>query len=125
MGLYTIALFGEAEKGAYNTPYFCKSLNDLANHLGNPPDESRGLYFAIQAILYQRNLIFLRVKEEGYSTEDYLAGANLLKNRLIIPKITAICMPGVGEDKILSAVKPLCHILITNVADFYDYMTWS
>ncbi len=126
MESYTIALFGEAEKGLYRTPYLCKTLRDLSTYFGNPPDESRGLYFAIQAILYKRNLIFLRVEEEGYSREDYFAGVDLLKEQKLIPEVTAICMPGVGENGILNAIKPLCEIyqsiLITNEADFYDYM---
>jgi hypothetical protein len=123
MGLYTIALFGEAEKGDYNTPYFCHTLNDLITQLGSPPENSRGLTFAIQAILYHRNLIFLRVQEEGFSTDDYFAGLKVLRACLIVPKVNAIYMPGVGEEKILREVKPLCHIMITNGQDFYDYMT--
>ncbi|MES2122361.1 MAG: hypothetical protein V4492_06245, partial [Chlamydiota bacterium] len=62
-----IFLFGEAEKGDYCTPFVCKSLPQLADTFGNPPEESRGLMYAVQAILYERELIYFRVKEEGFS----------------------------------------------------------
>lgn len=123
MESYTIALFGEAEKGLYRTPHLCKSLHDLSYYFGNPPDDSRGMYYAIQAILYERDLIFLRVEEEGYSVDDYLAGFKVLKDQ----QLAAICMPGVHENRILNAIQPIIDlyqsILITNEADFYDYMT--
>jgi len=126
MDRFTIALFGEAEKGDYNTPYFCKTLPDLVKYFGNPPNQSLGLYFAVQAILYHRDLIFLRVSEEGYSADDYLAGVDLLKDQKLIPEVTAICMPGVCESSILNKVTPICQIyhtlLITTEADLYDYI---
>jgi len=127
MGLCTVALFGEAEKGEYHTPYLCKTLSELVKYFGNPPTESLGLHLAIQAILYERNLIFFRVEEEGYSTNDYLTGVTHLKEQNMIGNIAAICMPGVGTHQILSAVKPICaiyhSILITNEKDLYDYLT--
>src|SRR5262249_590073 len=83
---YTIALFGEAEKGEYHIPYFCKTLPELAKYFGNPPEASRGLYFAVQAILWHRNLIFLRVAEEGFSTKDYLDGVAILLEQKLIPQ---------------------------------------
>ena len=125
--LYTIALFGEAEKGEYQMPYFLNTLVEMAQFLGNQPGDSRGLYFAVQALLYKRKVIFLRVEEEGYSTKDYLAGVALLKNQKLGSQVNAICMPGVGQAKILTAFQPICDtyhsILITNEADLYDYIT--
>lgn len=126
MKIYTIALFGEAEKGEYRFPYFCTSLAQLVDFLGNPPDESKGLFYAIQALLYHRQLIFFRVREEGFSLADYLGGVSLLKNHQIESDITAFCLPGVGDSEILEVVTPVCKeyhsILITNEADFYDYL---
>lgn len=127
MEIYTMALFGEAERGDYRTAYFCHSLPQLVEYLGNPPPESRGLYYAIQALLYKRNLIFFRVREEGFSYQDYLSGLNVLKNQEIITTLAAICLPGVGNSKIIEAITPICDqhhsILITNEADLYDYLT--
>lgn len=127
METYTMALFGEAEKGDYRTAYHCRSLPQLVEYLGNPPPESRGLYYAIQALLYQRNLIFFRVREEGFSYQDYLCGLHTLEKQDTISKIAAICLPGVGDLKILDAIAPICEqhhsILITNEADLYDYLT--
>ena len=40
----TVALFGEAEKGDIGFPLFMKSLTHLNEMLGNPPNESRGLF---------------------------------------------------------------------------------
>lgn len=127
MNIYTIALFGEAEKGEYRLPYFCNSLDQLVDYLGNPPEQSRGLFYAIQALLYQRQLIFFRVQEEGFSIPDYLGGVSLLKNHKIETDITAFCLPGVADSEILEVVTPICEeyhsILITSEADFYDYLT--
>lgn len=125
--IYTIALFGEAEKGEFNTAYFCQDLAQLDEFFGNPPPESKGLYYAVQALLFKRNLIFFRVMEEGFSTQDYLAGLRLLEHQQLIPTLDAICIPGVGDPAVLNALQPLCQqyhsILIADEADFYDYLT--
>lgn len=126
MKIYTIALFGEAEKGDYYAPYSCKNLYQLSEYFGNPPQESKGLYYAIQALLFQRELIFLRIKEEGFSIQDYLYALKSLEGALK-ENINAFCLPGVGDFEILEAVTPLCKkyhsLLITTEADFYDYLT--
>lgn len=125
--IYTIALFGEAEKGEFRTAYYCQSLEQLDEFFGNPPPNSKGLYYAVQALLFKRQLIFFRVSEEGFSTQDYLSGVRLLEQQKLIPQLDAICIPGVGDPDVLNAVYPICHqyhsILITNEADFYDFLT--
>jgi hypothetical protein len=127
MESHTIALFGEAEKGDFRSAYFCNSLEQLADSFGNAPINSNGLYFAVQALLYRHNLIFFRVQEEGYSLQDYNFGMNLLYTQNQISKISAICMPGVGNSEIIRATTTLCaiyhSIFITTEADFYDYLT--
>lgn len=127
MDLLTIALFGEAEKGEFTKGYICDSLMQLLDCFGNPPAESRGLYFAIQALHYNHPLIFFRVQEEGFSTPDYMNGLTLLEKSPFINKITAICAPGVGDSQIINAVSTICqchnHLLITNESDFYDYLS--
>ncbi len=125
--VYTIALFGEAEKGNFKTAYFCQDLAQLDEYLGNPPQGSQGLFYGVQALLFKRNLIFFRVGEEGFSQQDYLYGLNLLIHQQLIRQIHAICIPGVGNQEILAAITPVCEqyrsILITNEADFYDFLT--
>ena len=125
--IYTIALFGEAERGEFQTAYFCQSLEELDEYFGNPPPASKGLYYAVQALLFKRQLIFFRVQEEGYSTQDYLTGVQLLEQQEIIPHLDAICIPGVGDQQVIDALQPLFihyhSILITNESDFYDYLT--
>lgn len=127
MEAYTIALFGEAEKGEYHTAYFCRSLSQLVDYLGNPPPDTRGLFYAVQALLFQRNLIFFRVKEEGYSQQDYMVGLNVLEKENLIRNVSAICIPGVGSAEIIHAITPVClsyhSILITTEPDLYDYLT--
>lgn len=127
MEAYTIALFGEAEKGNYKAAYFCNTLEQLVDIFGNAPQNSRGLHYAVQALLYHRNLIFFRVEEEGFSLKDYFYGLDLLRTQESIPQISAICMPGVGNSEIIQAMLPLCaiyhSILITTESDLYDYLT--
>lgn len=126
---HTIFLFGEAEKGDFCTPLICKSLPQLADTLGNPPEESLGILYAVQALLYERELIFFRVKEEGFSTQDYMRGLKLLQNKEITPHLAAICMPGVGDVEIIDATNPVCSLhkssLIITEKDLYDYLTSS
>lgn len=124
---YTIAIFGEAERGSFQTAFFCQNLEQLERNLGNPPENSRGMHLAIQSLLYERNLIFFRVKEEGFSTQDYLYGLYLLETQHLFANIRAIGMPGVGDLQILEASEVICDIyksmLITTEADLYDYLT--
>lgn len=125
--VYTIALFGEAERGEFRTAYYCQNLEQLDEFFGNPPQNSKGLYYAVQALLFKRNIIFFRVMEEGFSIQDYLAGVSLLEKQELIRQLDAICIPGVGDPQVLNAMQPICQhyhsILISNEADFYDYLT--
>src|SRR5688572_2866620 len=107
METFNIALFGEAEKGEYRIPHYCKTLDQLVDSLGHPPPNSRGLFYAVQALLYRHHLIFFRVKEEGFSEQDYFSGVHLLKTQELLPKLAAICIPGVGNNEIIDAVIPI------------------
>ena len=124
---YTVAIFGEAERGNFQTAFFCQNLEQLESHFGNPPSNSYGLHFAIQSLLFDRNLIFFRVKEEGFSTSDYLHGLHQLETQHLFSNVKAIGMPGVGDHTIINASEALCDIykslLITTEADLYDYLT--
>lgn len=125
--IHTIALFGEAEKGRFRTPHFCESLPQLVDCLGNPPPDSKGLFCAVQALLYERNLIFFRVEEEGFSYQDYLYGLRLLEEETKVKQVAALCLPGVGDPEILNATISLCKkrhtILIITQPDLYDFLT--
>ena len=129
---YTVALFGEAQKGAFRTAYFCSLILRPAvpvDYFGHPPPESKGLFFAVQALLFHRNILFFRVKEEGFSRDDYLLGVSLLQKQHIIPDIVAIGIPGVGDAGIINALAPVCayyhSILLTTEADLMDYLNYS
>ena len=121
---HVIALFGEAEKGQFKKPYVFKELPQLVDHLGNPPPESEGLFFAIQALLYKREVIYFRVLEEGFSLIDYMYGLGALRE---VKQLHALCMPGVSDRQILSASQVICNthksMLIATQKDLYDYLT--
>lgn len=120
-----IAFFGETQKGRFCYPYECKSLYQLADTFGNPPDDALALTFAIQALMYDKDIIFFRVQEEGFSIEDYMKGFSILKDINKI-KISAICLPKVGSHLIIDSVEPLCKlhksIIITTQKDLFDYL---
>jgi len=126
----TIALFGEAESGDYGKVHYCQTLPDLVDKLGNPPPESRGLHLAVQSLLYEHDLFFFRVEEEGFSLRDYFEGLMLLKKeRKLIRRTAAICLPGVADPELLKAFTKLCdayrQVMITTEPDLYDYLTNS
>lgn len=120
-------MFGEAEKGDFRTAYFCRSLSELVDHLGHPPQGSTGLHYAVQTLLFRHRLVFFRVEEEGFSREDYLLGLEFLERQQLIADLSAICLPGVGDHEIIEASSPLCSqynsLLITSEPDLYDYLT--
>ncbi len=124
-----IILFGEAEKGDFFCCHHCRSMDQLLESFGQPPPMSRGIYYAIQALMYEFELLFFRVKEEGYSYQDYFRGLKLLTTQGISLAVSAICAPGVGDAAILDAMRPLCvkcHcIIISNEADLYDFLMSS
>ncbi len=126
MSICTMVLFGEAEKGEFQKGYSCQTLPQLADFLGNPPKNSLGLYFAIQALLFKRKIIFFRVKEEGYSLNDYFAGMQQLLTFRELTRLEAVGIPGVGNHEIIQALNPICHryhsILCITEMDFFDYM---
>lgn len=123
----TVALFGESEKGPFETGIFLSNLDELHAELGNPPAESLGLHFAIQTIYYERDLLFFRVREEGFSTDDYQGCFRLLRESGQVPPLAAICAPGVGSRDLLDEILQLCHLyktfLITTEKDLYDYLS--
>jgi hypothetical protein len=120
---HTIALFGESEKGQFQKPYIVHELPQLIDLLGNPPRESEGLFFAIQALLYKRELIYFRVEQEGFSISDYMVGFKYLEK---VETLSALCLPGVGDPMILEASAPLSELhkshLISTEKDLFDYL---
>jgi hypothetical protein len=121
---HIVALFGEAEKGQFKKPYILHELPQLIDLFGNPPQDSEGLFFAIQALLYHREIIYFRVQEEGYSLSDYLLGFKYLE---AIDRLNALCLPGVGDTEIFEATRLICEIhkstIIATHKDLFDYLT--
>lgn len=124
---HIVAIFGEAEKGQFKKPYYLFDLPQLVDSFGNPPPESQGLFYAIQALLYQRELIFFRVKEEGFSLSDYMFGLKFLEDTSQVKRLHALCLPGIGDPQIMQAIQPIFEIhksiLIVTPKDLFDYLT--
>lgn len=127
MGEVVVALFGEAERGEIGKPLRMESVIHLNEQLGHPPEESYGIFFAVQFLLYGQEVLFFRVEEEGFSTADYLRGITHLRQKPLGKKLAAICLPGVGDKGILSATHPLIDrddaLMIITERDLYDYFT--
>lgn len=123
----TLALFGEAEKGDFHTAYHFNHLPQVMDVLGHPPPESCGLFCAVQALMFNYQLIFFRVEEEGFSYQDYYKGLRILENDGLISQVEALCLPGVGDTEIINAVIPLCQkhnsLYMMSERDLYDYLT--
>lgn len=121
----TIALFGESEKGSFNELIFIDSITQLSDKLGNPPNESLGIGLAVQTLMFRNRLIFKRVDEEGFGTNEYNKGLALLKKHS--EYIDGIFLPGVGEKRIIEEVQGIClkkqAMLLMNEDDFYDFLT--
>ncbi|MDX8431007.1 MAG: hypothetical protein SNF33_04295 [Candidatus Algichlamydia australiensis] len=122
---YTLALMGETEKGEYGIPYRIASIPELADKLGNPPENSCGISFAIQALLYERLVLFIRVPNEGYSKPEYMRGLYRFEEES--EPLSALCMPGVADEEIIRVSDRLLAmhhaLLITTEQDLYDYLT--
>lgn len=123
----TVALFGEAQRGAFQTAYFCHTLPQLLDTFGEPPEGSQGLTCAVQFIMNQYRVIYFRVKEEGFSYQEYYDGLNFLHQYTGIQDLTALCLPGVGSQEVLEACLPISYRyqspIVINEADLYDLMT--
>lgn len=124
---HAVAIFGESERGDYCRPYSCYTMGQLYELFGQPVPESSGIHFAIQILLHDFSLIFYRVREEGYSLQDYYEGLWQLENHPVESKLSAIGMPGVGNGDVIESVSSICathhSILIMTESDLYDYLT--
>jgi hypothetical protein len=125
--MHRIFVFGEAEKGRFCTPHFIYHLPELLQTFGHPPENSLGIAYAIQALVFKRELIFFRIEEEGFSISDYRLGIDLLSREGLSLSPTAICLPGVGDREILDPLQPiakkLCSFLVVTEADLFDYLS--
>jgi hypothetical protein len=124
---YTVAVFGETEKGQFKKPYTLYELAELVDMFGNPPTDSEGLYYAVQALHYQRKVIFFRVEEEGFSENDYFFGLKYLESSERVERLDALCLPKTSDPRILKAAHRVFRtqksILITTQKDLFDYLT--
>tara|TARA_A100001015_G_scaffold314286_1_gene423398 strand:- start:745 stop:1146 length:402 start_codon:yes stop_codon:yes gene_type:complete len=124
---YTVAIFGEAEKGEIAQLHPITSPAQLNDTLGSPPIGSEGISIAIRFLLSKKKVLFIRVSEEGFSLENYFRGLHLLEKERDLPRVTALCLPGVGDHVILDACDSFCHkhsaLIISSQKDLFDYLT--
>lgn len=127
---FTIALFGEAEKGSYEVAYLCRSTADLYDHLGASLATAKsGIFLAIQALMYNYNVLYFRVREEGYCVDSYFFGLHFLNTQTTLKNIIAMGLPGVGDQHLIEASKSLCQkyksFLLLFEQDLYDLLTFN
>ncbi|AHK63615.1 hypothetical protein BOKEGFJH_00736 [Chlamydia avium] len=127
---FTIALFGEAEKGSYDVAYLCHSAADLYDHLGSSQKITKsGISLAIQALMYNYDVLYFRVREEGYCVDSYFFGLHFLNTQTTLKNIIAMGLPGVGDQYLIEASKSLCQkyksLLLFFEQDFYDLLTFN
>ncbi|MBM3200844.1 MAG: hypothetical protein FJZ56_00360 [Chlamydiae bacterium] len=122
-----ISIFGVAEHGSLYEHISVKCLNDLLLTLGQPQDGSLAIEIAIQSLLYEREVLFYRVQEEGYESDAYLKGLYSLKNKSGSLLPSAIALPGVSSQEIIDEAVMICKkqssFLIMNQKDLYDFLT--
>ena len=125
----TILIFGESKEGEFHKFLFLKTLPDLAEALGEPTETGLGVHIAIQSILSNRDVLFYKVKEEGFHADHYLLGFKQLENEFHSTPLAAIALPGVSSANILELASSLCNqhrsIILFNEKDLYDLMTQS
>jgi len=121
-------VFGQAQKGVFCRPTLCKNAHDLFINFGHPPSDTHGIFFALSAVLQQQMCIFFRVKEEGFSTPDYLLGLHILKSQWDHLRLHAIGLPGVGDNRLIEQTELFCHkkktLLVMNEQDLFDFLSY-
>lgn len=122
-----VFVFGESEKGPFCQPIALANLNAAQGQIGQPPAGTLGVECAVQSLLYGREVLFYRVREEGYARGDYTQGLQYLRSKAKHLKLVGISLPGVGDARIIEPLAELCQslsaILLLSEADLYDYLT--
>jgi hypothetical protein len=120
-----IFLFGESEKGAFQSFIPIDSLARLSDVLGNPPPDSLGIPLAIQTVLMNNKVYYKRVEEEGFHFSEYHRGLDLIK--MCKDPIDGLYMPGVSHKDLIEKACHICDekraILLVHHQDFYDFLT--
>lgn len=79
--------------------------------------------------MFQYEVLFYRVEEEGFSENDYFQGLALIEEYSKPPLLQALCMPGVGDGRVIGKALSVCAqqemILMMHEIDLYDYLTHS
>lgn len=124
---HLISIFGVAEQGDMYRHIHIKSLQDMLLTLGHGVESGTAIELAVQSLMYERAILFYRVKEEGYEEDAYLKGLTELKKKELKSPLSALALPGVGNQEIINEAVAICKkegsLLIMNQKDLYDYLT--
>lgn len=124
---HLISIFGVAEQGDMYRHIHIKSLQDMLLTLGHGVENGTAIELAVQSLMYERAILFYRVKEEGYEEDAYLKGLTELKKKELKSPLSALALPGVGNQEIINEAVAICKkegsLLIMNQKDLYDYLT--
>lgn len=119
-----IAIFGQSEKALPWSLSEIRSLPELIDKVGHPPADSCGLIIAIQSLMYEKEVLYYCVAEEGLDPEDYQRGLTDLLSRPKHYNLEAIALPGVSDPLILEEAKKVAKVhpcsLIIGEKDLFD-----
>lgn len=119
-------IFGESEKGVLCRPTLCNTIVDLFQNFGHPPEGANGLFCATQTVLMKKPCVFFRVKEEGYSLDDYLKGLDILKNDWKGVTLQGIGIFGCSDKDVIEKTERLClqrrSLILINQSDLFDIL---
>lgn len=122
-----VAIFGECTEGRQDEWILLKNLPEVADILGNPTESGLGVHMTIQTILFDHFAFFYKISEEGFSKTEYAKGLKFLEHIPCDYTLSAIALPGVGDNQILAEAKHLCDLhkclLILTEKDLYDAIT--
>lgn len=120
-----ITVFGETEKGTFETFYTIQSLDEAFEKLGSPLPNTEALQFSLQILGAHQPILFYRVPEEGFSFDAYAKGLHEIRDHPDSYPIQALFMPGLSDPKLIDEAKQLCEmqkaILLITDKDFQDY----
>jgi hypothetical protein len=124
----SILIFGESKRGEFLKLFQINTLPDLSTFLGEPTTSGIGIHMAIQSLLFEKSVLFIKVGEEGYDIDHYSLGFKEIDNNPHL-LIDAIALPGVGSNEILKKASLLAKkkkaLLILREKDLYDFITQS
>lgn len=119
-GRISVAVFGQASKGETSNVYTINSHQELFCKIGDAPEGSKGIQYALEALDYGRRVYFIPVREEGCNSAEYYVALPRLFNL----GIDAVYIPGGGSFRLIEdLLQKLKAVILISESDAYDYLT--